>query len=296
MKLLKNQPLSRRKFLKTAAFASLSSAVSIGGTFKYGRDIEPRWLEIKHITVRLTNLPEVFSGIKIAQISDFHADESITPEEVAKIVTRVNSLKPDLVAITGDYITRDSSYAPPIVEQLSRIDVPLGCFAVLGNHDYWGNVDEIVDAFNSYSVPLLRNQNQPVTRDGSRIWIAGIDDILEKQHDFEKTLAGVPAKETTILLVHEPDYADFVARNSTVDLQLSGHSHGGQVRIPFYGAPVLPPLGEKYPWGLNQVGKMQVYTNRGVGMSSIKISTNGMSLPAVRVNCRPELSLLTLVR
>lgn len=289
MKFVKNKFISRRKFLKSATFVGVGSAVSGVSTFQYGHYIEPRWLEIKYITVKLTNLPEAFKGMKIVLISDFHADESITPKEIAKVVTLINLLKPNLVAITGDYITRDSSYALPVAETLSRINVPLGCFAILGNHDYWGNVNEIINAFDLYSLPLLRNQSQPIIQNGSRIWIAGIDDILEGQHDLEKTLAGIPPDETTILLAHEPDYADIVATTGAVDLQLSGHSHGGQVRIPFYGAPILPPLGRKYPWGLTQVEQMQVYTNRGIGVSSA-----GRLIPPVRVNCRPEITLLTL--
>ena len=285
----KNKLISRRKFLKSVTFVGIGSAVSGGSAFQYGHYIEPRWFEIKQIIVKLTNLPEAFKGVKIALISDFHADELITPKEIAKVVRLINSLKPNLVAITGDYVTQDSSYALPVAESLSRIDAPLGCFAVLGNHDYWGNVNEIVNAFDLYSLPLLRNQSQPITQNGSQIWIAGVDDILEEQHDLERTLAGVPPDETTILLAHEPDYADIVATTSAVDLQLSGHSHGGQVRIPFYGAPILPPLGKKYPWGLTQIGQMQVYTNRGIGVSSA-----GRLLPPIRVNCRPEITLLTL--
>ncbi|MDE0686426.1 MAG: metallophosphoesterase [Candidatus Poribacteria bacterium] len=265
----------------------MSSAVSIGG---YAYHIEPKWLKVERVPVKLANLPEAFDGVKIAQISDLHADDILTPEDVAQVVTFVNLLKPDLVVITGDYVTRDSSYGFPIAKALKLLNAPLGCFAVLGNHDYWGRVEEIVEAFDFHSLSLLKNQTQSIERDGSRIWIAGVDDVLERKQDLEKTLAGVPANETIILLAHEPDYADLVAADRRVMLQLSGHSHGGQIRIPFYGAPVLPPLGKKYPWGLNQVGQMQVYTNRGLGV------VRWAAVPAMRVNCRPEVTLLTLKR
>lgn len=287
---MKVKKISRRSFLKFTAFTAVGSAVSIGGVVKYASDIEPKRLKIERVTVKLANLPEAFDGVKIAQISDLHADDILTPEDVAQAVTFVNLLKPDLVAITGDYVTQDSSYGFPIAKALKLLNAPLGCFAVLGNHDYWGRVEEIVEAFDFHSLSLLKNQNQSIERDGKRIWIAGVDDVIERKQDLEKTLAGVPANETIILLAHEPDYADLVAADRRVTLQLSGHSHGGQIRIPFYGAPILPPLGKKYPWGLNQVGQMQVYTNQGLGL------VRWGAVPAMRVNCRPEVTLLTLKR
>ncbi len=287
---LKNKLISRRSFLERAAFAGLSSTASIGGAVGYTCHIEPKWIQVERLTVKLPNLPDAFEDMRIAQISDLHADDFITPKDVAIAVSIINELQPSLVVVTGDYVTRESAQAFPIAEVLSRIKAPLGCFLVLGNHEYWGNVEEIVEAFDYYSLTLLRNRNQPIEKDGNRIWIAGIDDVLEKRHNLRKALENVPANETVVLLAHEPDIADQVASDERVTLQLSGHSHGGQVRIPFWGAPILPPLGRKYPWGLNQVKQMQVYTNRGLGMV-------GFGLPiAVRLNCRPEVTILTLKR
>ena len=129
----------------------------------------------------------------------------------------------------------------------------------------------------------MRNQARPIEKDGQRLWIAGVDDVLEGWADLSRTTAGIPANEATILLAHEPDYADLAAK-AGIDLQLSGHSHGGQVRVPGVGPLVLPNLARKYHTGLNRVGNLQVYTTRGIGVIN----------PPVRLNCPPEVTLITL--
>ena len=130
---------------------------------------------------------------------------------------------------------------------------------------------------------VLRNASLPFERERARIWLAGVDDVIGKHNDLDQTLKNIPSRESTIVLVHEPDYADVVSRRC-IDLQLSGHSHGGQVRLPFIGAPYLPPLARKYPWGLRKVRNSLVYTNRGLG-------TIGFPL---RLNCPPEITVVTL--
>lgn len=283
---LETKRISRRSFLKAAAFAGIGSAASIGGSAGYGYWVEPKWIQVERVTVECMGLPEAFDGIRIAQISDLHADTYITPKNVGEAMTLINSLKPDLFVVTGDYVTRESGYIFPIVEELEQSDAALGCFAVPGNHDHLAGIGDIAEAFHRSKIALLRNQSQPIEQDGARIWLAGVDDVFCRKQNLGKALKNIPEGEMVVLLVHEPDYADAVAANGRVTLQLSGHSHGGQIRIPLYGALRLPPLGEKYPWGLNRVGQMQVYTNRGLGMMDY----------AVRVNCRPEITLLTLKR
>jgi predicted MPP superfamily phosphohydrolase len=138
-------------------------------------------------------------------------------------------------------------------------------WATLGEPN-WPVVEQV-----SVSLPRLSAQ------------LDGLDDVWESKQDPRAALAGTPADECKLLLVHEPDYADEAARYP-VDLQLSGHSHGGQINLPYYGPPVLPYLGQKYPAGLYQVGKLAVYTNRGIGVIA----------PPIRLNCPPEVTLLTL--
>jgi predicted MPP superfamily phosphohydrolase len=131
---------------------------------------------------------------------------------------------------------------------------------------------------------MLVNESTMLERGGEKLVIAGIDDLYDNHHDLERALAGVPEDAAVMLLAHEPDFADAAARDARLILQLSGHSHGGQVRLPFVGQAWLPRLGQKYPAGLYHVGGMQVYTNRGIGVVGVP----------VRFNCRPEVTLLTL--
>jgi len=148
------------------------------------------------------------------------------------------------------------------------------------------------EALQAAGLTLLRNQGRPIARDGGRqadLWLAGLDDVWEGQEDLNASLRESPAGVPVLLLVHEPDYAERIAGRAAelgIILQLSGHSHGGQVRLPFIGAPILPYLGQKYPLGLQRAGAMWVYTNRGIGMT----------VPAVRLNCRPEITVITLRR
>jgi len=155
--------------------------------------------------------------------------------------------------------------------------------AVLGNHDHWNSARIVEGALLDRGIKVLRNDAVPLERDSQRIWISGVDDALVRTANLSQALRNVPPSEATILLAHEPDFADYAA-SFPVDLQLSGHSHGGQVRLPGLGALVLPEMAEKYPIGLNRVGALQVYTNRGLGVIN----------PPVRFQCPPEVTFVTL--
>jgi hypothetical protein len=141
----------------------------------------------------------------------------------------------------------------------------------------------IIHALSSHGIPVLRNRSMPVEQNGSRIWLSGLDSIWEGDPDMDLALRGVPSDELVVLLVHEPDFADEAAYYP-VDIQLSGHSHGGQVWIPGIGAPWLPMLARKYPRGLHRIGALTLYTNMGLGT---------IRLP-IRLNCPPEITLFTL--
>ncbi len=160
-----------------------------------------------------------------------------------------------------------------------------GLWAVMGNHDYSTDPDRVTSALRAEGIQVLSNQSVPIERNGGRFWLGGVDDVLGGGADLGATLHHVPADEATVLLAHEPDYADYVAR-SPVDLQISGHSHGGQVRMPFVGPVYLPDMARKYVWGLYKVGGLTLYTNPGLGTVGIP----------VRWNCPPEITVLTLRR
>jgi uncharacterized protein len=202
---------------------------------------------------------------------------------VQAAVEAVNQLRPDAVMLTGDYVSRDAALAEPCAQALGALQAPAGVYAVLGNHDHWTDAGEVERALAAQSLTVLRNDAVPIERGGARLWIAGVDDVRQRRADLDRALRLVPADQAAILLAHEPDYADLAAQHP-IDLQLSGHSHGGQVRLPILGAPFLPYLGRKYPRGLYRLGALQLYTNRGLGVVA----------PPVRFNCPPEITLLTL--
>jgi hypothetical protein len=279
--------VSRRKFLQlgAAGLAALGTA--------HAFLVEPQHLVTKRVALRLKRLPEAFHGIRIAQLSDIHYGPFVGSAYLAKALELATSFQPALLVLTGDFVSHPlnrrngpegARHAEPCAQVLSQARSVLQV-AVLGNHDHWNGAEIVADALRSSGIRLLRNQAFPVEREGGRIWIAGVDDVMENQADLAATLQAVPASEATILLAHEPDFADEAAR-FPVDLQLSGHSHGGQVRIPGLGPIVLPALARKYHTGVNRVRELQVYTSHGIGVIN----------PPVRLFCPPEVTLLTLYR
>ena len=275
--------INRRQFLKFVLGASAGGAAAAMGGSVYSALIEPQWLSIERIEVPLARLPRELDGFTIAQLSDLHLGPYIGVAEIRSAVEATNQLQPDAIVLTGDYVTREADLMDECAHELSALTAPDGVYAVLGNHDHWSSPEHIARALEENSIPVLMNDAVPIDRNGARMWIAGVDDVWQRRADLDAALRRVPTTEATVLLAHEPDYAE-LAKRYPIDLQLSGHSHGGQVRLPFYGAPILPYLGKKYPIGLERADALTVYTNRGIGVVS----------PPVRFNCRPEITLLTL--
>ena len=212
---------------------------------------------------------------------------------VERAVQLAQSFRPDLIALTGDFVShpltqRNGPAGARFVEPCA--DVLAQCkdshlVAVLGNHDHWNSASIVEAGLQERGIPVLRNASLPMERGGARIWILELTMHACARRIWRKRCAGVPADEAVVLLAHEPDFADHAAR-FPVDLQLSGHSHGGQVRLPGVGALLLPQLGQKYPMGFDRVGALQVYTNVGLGVIN----------PSVRCLCPPEGTFLTLTK
>jgi predicted MPP superfamily phosphohydrolase len=208
-----------------------------------------------------------------------------------RAVRLAQEFQPDLLALTGDFVSRPfrqrngvegARNAEPCADVFARWKgVPM--IAVLGNHDHWNNPDMVAASLAKRGILVLRNGAQAIERENQVLWVAGIDDALEGRADLGHSIARIPPTDATILLAHEPDFADHAAKYP-VDLQLSGHSHGGQVRIPGIGPIILPAMAHKYHTGLNRVGRLQVFTSHGIGVIN----------PPVRLNCPPKVSLLTL--
>lgn len=285
--LMKNPLLSRRRFLQLSGGLALSGAAGYG----YTRLVEPNWVEVVEQSLAIPSLPEDLVGTRIAQLSDIHLGQYTGPEKLLDAVLRINQLSPDLVFLTGDYVTRTAGQASGLVEPLRALTAP--AYAILGNHDLWTDRAAVTGYLAQTPVRLLVNQG---TEALPGLFVAGVDDLWSGAPDIRASLDGLPAGAVSLLLAHEPDYFDrVVAADAPVAVQFSGHSHGGQVRIPsatpdgaglWTRAPVLPRYGQRYPIGHYRVGQRQVYTNRGLGV---------WPLP-YRFNCRPEITLFRLAR
>ena len=284
-------PINRRNFIRLAAAAGVG-AIAVDSIW-----IEPNHPRVVRHDVSLHRWPARLDGFTIALLSDFHYDPYFSEHPLHAAVGLVNHIRPDLVALAGDFVSipshredeeRDrkaAAAAEPCARLLRQITVPHGLWAVLGNHDAFTDPSEVTKALQSQGIQVLANQSQPIEANGARFWLGGVNDVISGTADLDATLSKVPSDEATILLAHEPDYADHVSRHP-VDLQLSGHSHGGQVRIPFVGPIYLPRMARKYPWGLYRIGALTLYTNPGLGTLDIP----------VRWNCPPEITSLTLRR
>ncbi len=235
--------------------------------------------------------PSRLDGFTIAQLSDFHYDPYFSVHPLRASIEIVNALHPQLIVLTGDFVSvplfgepeKGALMAAPCAELLKKMSAPYGLWAVLGNHDAFSDPDQVTSALRAEGIQVLLNQSTPIESNGGRFWLSGVDDVLGRGADLDGALHNIPSTEATILLAHEPDFADRVARYP-VDLQLSGHSHGGQVRLPFYGPLYLPDLAKKYIRGLFKIRALTLYTNPGIGTVSVP----------VRFHCPPEITLFTL--
>lgn len=276
---------NRRTLLRRLGKGGLCTALAGLGGFGYGRAVEPGWLDVVRQDVVLPRLPEAFAGFTIAQLSDLHFGPYMRADDIAPAVRAALRPAPEAIVLTGDFVSQlDHGEADMIVQALAPLRAPQGVYAVLGNHDVWENADVVSAALRRAGVTLLSNEHVSWRRDGAMLYLAGVDDVWTARHDLEAALAGLGDEAAVVLLAHEPDFADEVSFDRRVLLQLSGHSHGGQVCLPFYGGLHFPPLGQKYPVGLRRVRELTLYTNRGLGMVGVPL----------RFCCRPEVTFFTL--
>jgi len=284
-----NLRITRRRFLTASACAA-------GGLILYGGEIERHWIEITRRDVFLPGLHAAFDGYRIAQISDIHLDEFTEPFMLRDAINHVDHLNPDAVFLTGDFATHDLAprkYSIGAAWHCANLLNNLRCphrYAILGNHDVMIGRQHLIGALTANGITVLDNAYLPIERSGGRFWLAGIDDPVVGDPDPG---AAIPASirnlphEPVILLCHAPDYADLLLKHpagQSVAFMLSGHTHGGQVRLPFVGPLWLPPLGRNYVKGWFRLGNLQLYVSRGLG---------AVGLP-IRFNCPPEIALLTL--
>ena len=281
--------MDRRTFLKRARTIALGSLTSGALIYPF---LEAKWCRVVRQPITLPNLPAVFRGTTIALLADIHHGPFVPLAYIRHVVAMTNALKPDLVLLAGDYVHGHHSYITPGIEELGKLKATIGRYAVRGNHDNHSSNRDNFD-YRPYSsealvqagLPELTNRGEWLERKGERLRICGVGDLWTDRQDLGAALGDATERDAVILLSHNPDFAEKV-RDERVGLVLSGHTHGGQVVIPGFGAPIVPSLyGQKYLYGLVRAPACQVFVTRGVGTIS----------PPVRFVCRPEVVLVTLV-
>ena len=256
----------------------------LASAFVYSAFIEPSALQIVTVRLRLPRLDREWDGFRLVQISDIHMGGWMNRVRLERVVRRVLEQNPDAVAITGDFISRFhliSRAFSDLAAALSPLSSQVRTVAVLGNHDHRYGRRPLRRMFARIGIQELDNRVITLRRGTALLHLAGVDDIWLDKEDLPAVLGQLPPEGAAVLLAHEPDFADRSAACGRFDLQISGHTHGGQLFLPFLGRPSLPKMGTRYPSGLYQVGRMLQYTNRGVGMG----------MPPFRFNCPPEITV-----
>jgi predicted MPP superfamily phosphohydrolase len=245
----------------------------------------PDVFDIVPLTVEIAELGPAFRGYRIVQISDIHMGQWITAERLMGVVDIVNRQNPDLIAITGDFVSYVfEPLAGDLASSLNKLRPRDAAVAILGNHDHWVDARGIRDLMRDCNVTDLSNDVFTIRKGRADLHIAGVDSVMENRDRLDLVMKKLPPDGPAILLAHEPDFADISSKTGRFDLQLSGHSHGGQLVIPGIGTPIRSWHFRKYPLGRYQVGSMVQYTNRGLG-------TN---LFWSRINCPPEITVIEL--
>ena len=243
-------------------------------------------IDLVEIDIELDKLGWNFQNFRILNLTDIHLGQWIDPEYLEELVDYVNTLNIDLITLTGDYVSYViEGYEQSLERSFSKLKAKYGKFGVLGNHDHWMNPDKIREIFKNSGIVDLSNDAFTLEKKGEFLNICGVDSCTVCADNLDKVLAKMREDTPSILLAHEPDFAEESSKTRKFDLQISGHSHGGQFIIPkFETTPFRGPDSRRYPVGLYKVRNMVQYTSKGLGTNSFRI----------RINCKPEITIITL--
>jgi hypothetical protein len=251
----------------------------------YGASFESIGYQIEEMSLSLGGARPLDPPLRVVQVSDIHSGLFMTPARMRRYAEAVQQLRPDLFVMTGDFISNSIAYLAPCVKEMARVEARYGSFAVLGNHEHWhGEPEEVITIFEEAGITVLQNARRLLQTDRGPVALAGIDDLRFGKPDLEQALEGLDPALPTILLSHRPEiFPQAAARN--VALTLSGHYHGGQVKVSLLGLELsLARLLTPYPEGLYRLGGSRLYVNRGLGT---------VGTP-VRLNAPPEITLFHL--
>lgn len=238
-------------------------------------------LSLERVEIHLTRLPKKLDGLRIIHLSDIHHSPFTSLDHIERAVKIANRLKPDMFALTGDYVSHERKYIAPVAEVLGQLRSKLGTFACLGNHDHWTQPELVVSKFRAAGINVLVNEGFRLETRGASFWLCGVDDHMVGKTDLASAVKGSFPDEMKLLLAHNPIIFRQAARRG-VDLTLSGHTHGGQVKVRDPEKRILPR--RKLSSGLHSRLESQIYITRGIGT---------VVLP-IRYQCPPEISLLEL--
>jgi len=273
------QRITRRRFLKGAAVLAAGAAAAPAA--RAAAEDRP---QVEQVAFSLPDLHPSHDGLRVAQLSDLHVGSRTPPERIAAAIALANSLAPDLVVLTGDFLSRGKETVPLLREQLGGLTAPT--VSVLGNHDHWVDPRGTARELEKLGYGVLRNQHTRLTLRGAPLSVVGVDDLLTGHADPERALAGVP-RGSRLVLAHGPRTAEKLRGAEEPLLVLTGHTHGGQIAIPILTRLLLSAVvHEPYLRGRFQLGAVQLYVNRGIGNTAFRF----------RVNSDPEVTLVTLRR
>ena len=243
-------------------------------------------IDLVELDIQLDNLGWNFHNFRILNLTDIHLGQWINPEYLDELVDYVNTLNVDIITLTGDYFSYVmEGYEESLKNSFKKLKAAYGKFGVLGNHDHWMNASKIREIFKASDIVDLSNDVYTFEKDGEFLNLAGVDSCTVCADNLDEVLVKLRKNTPSILLAHEPDFAKESSQTKRFDLQISGHSHGGQFIIPkFETTPFRGPNSTKYPVGLYKVGDMIQYTSKGLGTNSFRI----------RINCKPEITIITL--
>lgn len=272
--------------------ARLSSVVrsegritSIAGNFsKIARAAleEANQLSVEDVEIGLDRLPEGLDGMRVVHLSDIHHSPFVDLQHIERAIEISNALEPDMIVLTGDFVSHEPEYISPMAEALSKLSAPLGVFACLGNHDHWTDADAVTSDLSNAGIRVLVNEGERIETDGGSFWMCGVDDYMVGKTDVRSALVGAESDEAKLMLAHNPVIIRQAAKRG-VDLMFSGHTHGGQVKLKSDETPGLM-RSIRMRNGLHRRQKTQIYITRGIGT---------VVLP-IRYQCPPEISHLTL--
>ena len=275
--------MDRRQSLRRVLWGG--SGTALAGM--YPLFIERYIITVNHYTIPVPKLPHEFHGMRVIHLTDLHYGPLMPLDILAKVIHKTNELEKDIVLCTGDYV-RGAAAAQKIDgiwSVMTQLRAPEGVYTVLGNHDHWASTEQSLHCLNSSGHINLRHKAVPLSRNGTTLWLGGAGDLWEDHVNLDQVLKDVPNDACRIVLAHNPDTAD-TDYTTRVDLMISGHTHGGQVKIPLIGTPILPVNNKAYTSGFIRSPKTNVFISRGIGWAGIPL----------RFNCFPEIAILSMVR